>query len=301
MKLSKYFTLAMSGLLFATGCATGHPTPRELVAARDAYARASSGPGVELAPAQLHLAKQTLDRAEKAYEDDPESQEALDLAYVAERKSQLAESQAGLLLAEQQKNSAEKLQTETMTQAHAAAQQQLAQTKQQLAQAEQATKDALSKLKGLEHAVKTDDRGVVITLSGSVLFQTGKHELLPAARTQLDEIARTLVGAKAENIGVEGFTDSTGSAKRNNLLSEQRAKSVAHYLQSKGLKTQKVTAVGRGSSSPIASNDTPEGRASNRRVEIIIHGQATNETAAKSDATPAAETSAPTAAPEVSK
>jgi outer membrane protein OmpA-like peptidoglycan-associated protein len=192
---------------------------------------------------------------------------------VAERKSQLAEAQAGLLLAEQQKTHAEKVANETMTQAHAATQQELARTKEQLAAAEMASKEALSKLKGLQNAVKQDERGVVITLSGSVLFATGKHELLPAARGQLDEIAQALVGAKAQHISVEGFTDSTGSAKRNSQLSEHRAQAVANYLQSKGVSPQALKAVGRGPSDPIASNESAEGRATNRRVEIVIHGE----------------------------
>jgi outer membrane protein OmpA-like peptidoglycan-associated protein len=274
MKASKFLTTVSScGLLLAAGCATGQATPHELVAARDAYSRASAGPGMELAPAQLHSAKTALDRAEKAYEEEPESKETLDLAYVAERKSQLAESQAGLMLAEQQKAHAEKVATENISQAHAATQEELARTKEQLAAAEMASKDALSKLKGLQNAVKQDERGVVITLSGAVLFATGKHELLPAARSQLDEIAQALVGAKAQHISVEGFTDSTGSAKRNNHLSEQRAEAVGKYLTSKGLSPEAVKSVGRGSSDPIASNETAEGRATNRRVEIVIQGE----------------------------
>ncbi|HET6345095.1 MAG TPA: OmpA family protein [Myxococcota bacterium] len=267
--------VAVAGLTLAVGCASSNPIPRELASARDAYNRALAGPGNALAPAQIHTAKVALDKAEKAFDEKPSSKDARDLAYIAERKAQLAEAQAGILLAEQQKAHAEKTLQEAQASAQQATQAELERTREQLAKAELQTKDALSKVGGLEKdSVKQDERGLVITLSGNVLFAPGKSTLLPAARQQLDEIARALVGAKAENIRVEGFTDSTGSSALNEQLSQARAESVTNYLASKGLSSDNIQALGRGPSSPVASNTTREGRASNRRVEIIVQGQA---------------------------
>src|SRR4051812_5345374 len=125
--------IAVAGLTFAIGCASSHPVPRELASARDAYNRASSGPALELAPAQLHTAKLALDKAEKAFEEKPGSPDARDLAYLAERKSQLVEAQAGTLLAQQQTSRAERTLQDAQASAQASTQAELARTREQLA------------------------------------------------------------------------------------------------------------------------------------------------------------------------
>ena len=73
-------------------------------------------------------------------------------------------------------------------------------------------------------------------------------------------------------IVVEGYTDSVGSDATNQKLSKDRAESVRAYLVSKGVPSEKITSVGKGEANPVASNDTPEGRANNRRVEIVVAG-----------------------------
>jgi OOP family OmpA-OmpF porin len=113
----------------------------------------------------------------------------------------------------------------------------------------------------------------VITLSGSVLFPSGDDQLSPIARQSLDRVATVLTEQPAQKpISIEGYTDSRGSDAFNQQLSQKRADAVRSYLVSKGLGADNLQAVGRGESSPIASNDTSEGRASNRRVEIVIPG-----------------------------
>jgi outer membrane protein OmpA-like peptidoglycan-associated protein len=124
--------------------------------------------------------------------------------------------------------------------------------------------DALAKL-----AAKEDARGLVITLSGSVLFRTNDATLLPAAQTRLDQVAEALV-AKQQNVVIEGYTDSRGSQSTNMELSQRRAESVRAYLVSRGFPAEKISARGMGPDKPIAENGTAEGRANNRRVEIVI-------------------------------
>ncbi len=118
--------------------------------------------------------------------------------------------------------------------------------------------------------IKEEKRGVVITLSGAVLFATGKHTLLALAKNKLDDVAKAVKDQGFKSITVEGHTDSRGSSNKNRELSVRRAESVRTYLVSRGIKSSKIKAVGIGEDRPIASNKTAEGRANNRRVELIV-------------------------------
>ncbi|WP_460147730.1 OmpA family protein [Pseudomonas sp. S2_A02] len=111
----------------------------------------------------------------------------------------------------------------------------------------------------------------VITLNGNVLFAYNQSDLMPEARSQLDSLMAKLQGADVVSVKVVGHTDSQGSDTYNQKLSERRASSVAAYLLSQGLAPNKLTSEGRGESQPIADNDTEEGRAQNRRVELHIN------------------------------
>ena len=120
-------------------------------------------------------------------------------------------------------------------------------------------------------AVKEEARGMVITLSGSVLFASGKFALLNTAMTKLDQVAEALKAQDADKrMVVEGHTDSQGSDKVNQPLSLNRGNAVRDYLVTRGVATEKITAVGMGSTRPILDNKSAENRANNRRVEIII-------------------------------
>jgi len=131
--------------------------------------------------------------------------------------------------------------------------------------AEQNTLDALGKIA----AVRQEARGMVITISGSVLFASGKSILLPGAQQRLDQVAEAL-RASDRNILVEGHTDSRGPDAFNQQLSQGRAQSVMDYLVSRDVHNDRIRAVGMGSNRPVADNATAEGRANNRRVEIVI-------------------------------
>ncbi|WP_030131294.1 OmpA family protein [Pseudomonas sp. QTF5] len=111
----------------------------------------------------------------------------------------------------------------------------------------------------------------VITLNGNVLFAYNQSDLMPEARRQLDSLMAKLQNADVVSVKVVGHTDSQGSDAYNQKLSERRASSVAAYLLSQGLAPNKLTSEGRGESQPVADNDTEEGRAQNRRVELHIN------------------------------
>ncbi len=101
-------------------------------------------------------------------------------------------------------------------------------------------------------------------------FATGKSDLLPIAKEKLDQVAKALVSQGFKAIIVQGYTDSRGSAADNQTLSLKRAQSVREYLTTQQIPPEKITAEGQGASKPVASNDTADGRAENRRVEIVV-------------------------------
>ncbi len=277
-------TIVAYGLLLASfGCAsTG--TPQDLLTARTAYDRASQGQTATLDPADLHLAKETLDIAEKSFIDHGDTQETRDFAYTSDRQTQIAEAHARTLQAAQVKatvvselSASQTATVRTTSAALGAANQQLAAQGQALQNEQQRRMDAerraaqaaadLARIASVKH----EDRGMVITLSGSVLFASAKSDVLPDAEAKLDSVAKALTEQDpTSTIVIEGHTDSQGGPSYNQDLSQRRAESVRGYLVSHGLPSDRVTAQGFGLTRPIADNTSPEGRANNRRVEIVV-------------------------------
>jgi outer membrane protein OmpA-like peptidoglycan-associated protein len=287
MKTSSLLTaIICAGVLSA--CAT--TVPIELVDARDAYHRASVGNTAQVAPAELHVANLALAQAEQSFKTDPDSYRTRDLAYVAWRKAQLADAAASIAI--QQKSEAQAKNDYQTTQGKVVAKtkQDLSQTRSALAAsqrigeataeqlsteqearaaAEKRAADAQAALAKLA-AVKEEPRGMVITLSGSVLFASNRAVLLPEARTRLDQVAEVLLTSRERKLTVEGHTDSQGSVNFNLDLSQRRADAVRSYLVERGYQGDLIQAHGLGKGNPIADNGSAEGRANNRRVEIII-------------------------------
>ena len=113
------------------------------------------------------------------------------------------------------------------------------------------------------------ERGLVLTL-GDVLFDTGQATLKPAAFETLDRLAMALREKSARKVLIEGHTDNVGSDESNRGLSERRAQSVQSALIQRDVPRSQITALGKGENFPIASNDSADGRQSNRRVELIF-------------------------------
>ena len=279
--IGRTIVLSLSGILLAA-CGTTLP-PKELVDARSAYDRISKGPAAELAPAQLDTAKQSLAKAERSFEEEGDDPITKDLAYVAQRKTEVAESAAGREAAERARAAADKefreSQLDALKSTKSAANKTAAELeaeKKARADAEKRSADAEKKLAAAMASlqeiakVKEEARGVVITLSGSVLFATGQSALLPIARQKIDEVGKAVKDQGFKSLLVEGHTDSQGSVPKNDQLSQARAESVRQQLISNGIPADKIRAQGLGSSRPVADNNTAEGRANNRRVEIVV-------------------------------
>jgi outer membrane protein OmpA-like peptidoglycan-associated protein len=116
-------------------------------------------------------------------------------------------------------------------------------------------------------------RGLIVSMS-DVLFDTGKYSLKPGAREKLAKVAGILIAYPGLNIEVGGYTDNVGSDGMNQTLSENRASAVRTYLVEEGVTTNSVTAKGFGNTLPVASNENAAGRQENRRVELVVSGDA---------------------------
>jgi outer membrane protein OmpA-like peptidoglycan-associated protein len=116
-------------------------------------------------------------------------------------------------------------------------------------------------------------RGLIANMS-DVLFKTGSFELLPGARERLAKISGIVLAYPGLHLEVEGHTDSVGGDDYNMTLSQKRAEAVRDYLVQQGISDGTIVARGLGKSGPVATNDTPEGRQQNRRVELVLSGEA---------------------------
>lgn len=116
---------------------------------------------------------------------------------------------------------------------------------------------------------RREARGEAMALSGDV-FATGQSALRPEARDNLSRLIEFVQRRPEAQVLIEGHTDSSGSASQNQALSEKRAQSVRQALIEEGVDPRRLTAVGMGQGQPIGDNSTAEGRARNRRVEVIV-------------------------------
>jgi outer membrane protein OmpA-like peptidoglycan-associated protein len=276
--------LVLAAILASAGCASALP-PNELVSARSNYARASQGAAAQLAPSDLDNAKKSLDRAEASFKEEGDTPETKDISYAAARSAEIAESRARTMQANQlkdQTNASQRANEVNQAQVTSA---ELAKTKGQLAtqgqalatekerreEAERRAAQAAADLAKFASVKQDPVRGMVITLNGGVLFETAKWQLIGTASGKLNDVADALTKQdKDSTMVVEGHTDSQGKDAMNQELSQKRAESVRTYLVSRGIAADRITATGFGPGRPIADNTSPEGRANNRRVEIVV-------------------------------
>ncbi len=229
---------------------------RQAAAAREAKAQADAA-AQAAARAQADAERQAADQARSEAEKAKAQADAAAAAALAQQKE--AEAAKAAALAQQQ-------------QAEAAA----AAANQAAAQAEKEKADMRAQLLAQLNAVlQTQDtaRGLIVNMS-DVLFDTGKYTLKQPTQVKLAKISGILLSHPGLTVQIEGHTDSVGSDEFNQKLSEQRADAVRDFLASQGVPASSMTAKGFGKTDPIASNDTPEGRQKNRRVELVVNGAA---------------------------
>jgi outer membrane protein OmpA-like peptidoglycan-associated protein len=296
-------TTALCASLMAVGllaaCASTTPSPA-LEEARIAVTTAAGDPAVnQYAQLELKQATDALAKADSEWADDRDTSETNHLAYLARQRAEIAtnaararqldanikqagaeadrirlqartqEADAARMRADAQARNAQLAQQQAMSAEQRAAQQQ-AQAAAATAQAN-AARDRVRALEAQmrEMEAQQTERGLLVTL-GDVLFAFNKAELSAPAGPRLDKLASFLKQFPERKLLIEGYTDSVGGDSYNQELSERRAQAVRDALAQRGVDASRITARGYGKAHPVADNASPEGRAMNRRVEIVI-------------------------------
>jgi outer membrane protein OmpA-like peptidoglycan-associated protein len=287
--------MKLTGSLITAACAAAlcgcaSTPPSELVDARLAYQHANAGPAVQMAPADLHKASEALARAEESFSKDADSYQTRDLAYVAQRTAEMAGVKASIAIEKRNQAASDAKLVSTQTDLLREQNQDLDRTRSELDASRQSGQLAAKELQAEKEArmesdakavaahaalaklasIKEEARGTVITLSGSVLFRSNESTLMPGADTRLDQVVAAFATTNDRNVVVEGYADSQGNDAYNLDLSQRRADTVRSYLVRQGYPADRVLAEGMGEQRPIADNATSEGRANNRRVEIVL-------------------------------
>jgi outer membrane protein OmpA-like peptidoglycan-associated protein len=281
---TKFLSLCAAGAcaaaLLLCGCATTSPESESaLDQARVAVQRLEAQPiASQVAGKALQDARDSLGAAEAAQSQHKSPDEVIHLAYLARRNADIGEAIILEATARQGQEQAQAQRERIVIEARERdaalsrqqaqqAQLQAQQSQQQAQEAEQQTRDAQRQLEAMQ--AKQTERGMVLTL-GNVLFDTGGDTLKPGADELVSRLSAFLQSHPEIKVRIEGHTDSVGSDSYNEALSQRRAQAVATALESRGIPMARVEAVGRGKSTPVASNETSAGRQQNRRVEIIF-------------------------------
>jgi OmpA-OmpF porin, OOP family len=260
----RFLVIGMALSLGAMGCSTMRESPA-LNQARAAYAQAQQNPQIATnAPLTLREAEQAVQRAEQAWKGDDDEEEVQHLAYVAERKVEIARAAAEQKMAETEVQrlgeERERVLLESRSREARQAQQQAQVATTRATQLEQ-------ELKALQ--AKETERGLELTL-GDVLFEVNQATLKPGAMRNLYQLVEFLKQNPKRNVLIEGHTDSTGSESYNFDLSQRRAEAISTFLITNGISPERINARGYGEAYPVASNDTVAGRQQNRRVAVVV-------------------------------
>jgi outer membrane protein OmpA-like peptidoglycan-associated protein len=242
---------------------------RRVMADREAQARAQALAEEErrrLAEKERAAAEADRQAAERLRAEADRANREAQAAAEAARRAQVEAEQRRLTALEQQQAA------EAEVERSRAAARELDAQLQQLIKDREELRGRL--LQQLNVILETRDtaRGLIVTLS-VVTFATGEAALQPGARERLARLSGILSAHPTLVVEVEGHTDSVGSDAFNQGLSERRADSVRNYLVQQGVPAASITSAGFGKTSPVATNDTAEGRQMNRRVELIVSGE----------------------------
>ncbi len=287
---------SLAAALIAAGtlaaCASRAPLD-SVEQARATVNRTVTDPDVgRYAQLEAKTASDTLERADEVWREDRDAAEANHLAYLAQQQAETALNTARARKADDQvkqagseadrlrlaarTREAEAARQQAAAQARNAqlAQQQAMSAEQRAAQQQAAAQSAQDRVRQLEAQLREiegqqTERGLLVTL-GDVLFAFNKSDLTPQAAPRLDKLAGFLRQFPDRRLLIEGYTDSVGGDAYNMDLSQRRAQAVQSALVQRGVEASRITARGYGKSYPVADNNTAEGRAMNRRVEIVI-------------------------------
>ena len=255
-------TAAVAALLAA--CSSTPQRIEELEVARATVPQVESSPRAGVAATYVAEARKSLDRANRLANSGGKVGDIQFEATVATRNAEIANEK---ILTAQAREEIEKGTAERQAVLIDAREAESRRRGQQAQMAEQRATTLEQELEALK--AKKTDRGMVLTL-GDVLFDTGMATLKPGAYTTVDRLATVLKEAPDRKVMIEGHTDSVGGDAFNQALSERRAAAVQTALLERGVRSEQITAVGKGKSFPVASNDNAAGRQQNRRVEMVF-------------------------------
>jgi len=238
---------------------------------------------------EITNAREAVERAEDArltaLRKQAAEQQAATVAAKNEAEQAAAQSRAQAEQAQVQAQQA-KLQTEQAEAAkaeadaaRARAEAEAAEARARAAEANRSAESAIQIREKLREQLNTvlatseSARGLIVNMS-DVLFDTGKYTLKPSTKISLAKVAGILLAYPGLKVQVEGYTDSVGGDEYNQKLSEDRAAAVKDFLVSQGVSANNITSQGFGKTSPVADNSTAEGRAQNRRVNLVVSGDA---------------------------
>ena len=280
--------LLAAGLFLFSACATTPEAPQAPLDSRVRLTALQADPGLATrAPLEMSAAEAAVRAAEAPR---PDGAYATHLSLMADRKVEIARARAQSRLYEDQRQAlseqSERVRLDARTReadrARIDARSARADADAARADASDARDEAaVSTAARLELQrqitalnARETDRGLVVTL-GDLLFASGKSDLTESAGANVDKLAAFLGEYGDRTVLIEGHTDSVGSEASNHFLSQRRAESVKRYLVRHGVQADRLTALGMGQGSPVASNETAAGRRQNRRVEVIISNATT--------------------------
>lgn len=293
MKKTPLVSLTLVALAVLAGCSSVPKGNAQLEQARTEYRSVQADPRAQgNAGTEMKLASDAMNKANAAWGREEDEAQVNHLAYLASKRVAIVRETMDMKTAEAMVASAGAERSQVQLQARtreadaaqlaaataqrdaAAAQRSTDLARSESAEAQRLTQVAQERNRQLEARLKAldakaTDRGLVITL-GDVLFDVNRSELRAGGLRKVSQLVEVLKEYPQRNALVEGFTDSTGNDKYNQILSGQRADAVRSALLSQGIGAERVTARGYGETSPVSSNATTAGRQLNRRVEIVL-------------------------------
>ena len=264
MKLNKRVVLSVAIAAILSACSAAPPRNESLETARAMVPQVEQSPRAGVAAMDISNARKSLEAANRLAEAkgkqadiEYEANNAVTSAQIANEKILTAQANEQIANGTAQRQA-------VLLQARERESQRSADQASASAQRVDSLEAQLADLK-----VQKTERGLVLTL-GDVLFDTGQATLKSSAYATLDRLATALRDKSGRKVLIEGHTDNVGSDESNQGLSERRAQSVQSALMQRDVARSQITAMGKGENFPIASNDSADGRQSNRRVELIF-------------------------------
>lgn len=285
-RIRRLFTPAavLSAAALLAACAAPGPNAALEQARSNVNAVGASPVVVNRAPVELQAARVALQNADQVWQKDRDNAEVSHLSYLASQRAEIARNLARARQADEDLKAAggdtDRLRLAQRTREADSARLQ-AQTAQQIAAAQGVqTRVAQDRVRQLEAQLRDieaqqTERGLLVTL-GDVLFAFDKSELLPQAGPRLDKLAAFLRQFPQRRLLVEGYTDAVGTDAYNQDLSQRRAEAVRAALVQRGVDGSRIVARGYGKAYPVAENGAADGRALNRRVEVVIADESGN-------------------------